>query len=340
MASELDPQVVSLFESLGIAATEIPVDLARQIELASDAVLAHGDIYSVRDLAERFERDPGELCMLFAEIGVRVYDLDEVLFGERDVDLIRFITTASEQVLADNEGDELLNVIGTAVETIAEAGVASHVQGPERRLERDTDGIFLNKAMAELGLALGDILPMVLRHHLRQGALRQRRTQNPEHRELVELSVGFVDLVGFTALSQSTGSRDLVEFVREFERAAHAAAVRHDARIAKLIGDEVMFVAESPVNAVAFATEVIDTFCTGGVVPRGGIACGSLITLHGDYFGPVVNRAARLVDHAVPAEVLVTKGVAVDLGDLAVPAGRRMLKGFEEPEAVWSISAR
>ncbi|MEM8708595.1 MAG: adenylate/guanylate cyclase domain-containing protein, partial [Actinomycetota bacterium] len=114
----------------------------------------------------------------------------------------------------------------------------------------------------------------------------------------------------------------------------------HDFRIAKLIGDEVMFVGESPGNAVAFATELIDTFCTDGVVPRGGIACGSLITLHGDYFGPIVNIAARLVDHAVPAEVLVTEGVAADVGDQAVSAGRRMLKGFAEPEAVWSISAR
>ncbi|MEO0495512.1 MAG: adenylate/guanylate cyclase domain-containing protein, partial [Actinomycetota bacterium] len=155
--------------------------------------------------------------------------------------------------------------------------------------------------------------------------------------ELVELSVGFVDLVGFTTLSQTTGSRALVEFVREFERTAHEAARRHDTRIAKLIGDEVMFVAESPTDAVAFATDLIDRFRTDGVVPRGGIACGSLITLHGDYFGPIVNLAARLVDHAVPAEVLVTAGVAADVGDRAVAAGRRMLKGFDQPEAVWSI---
>ncbi|MEM9466867.1 MAG: adenylate/guanylate cyclase domain-containing protein [Actinomycetota bacterium] len=339
MAPEPDADIVELFETLGIPASDIPADLARQIELASDRVFARDDRYSVRDLAERFERDAEEVCSLLAEIGVRVYDLDEILFNDRDVDLMGFIMTATDHVLVEGEGDELLNVIGAAVETIAEAGVANHVQGPERRLQTDTDGVHLNKAMAELGLALGDILPMVFRHHLRQGALRQRRTQNKEHRELVELSVGFVDLVGFTALSQTMGSLELVGFVREFERAAHEAARRHGARIAKLIGDEVMFIAESPTDAVAFATELIDAFRTDGVVPRGGVACGSLITLHGDYFGPIVNLAARLVDHAVPGEVLVTGGVAADVGDRAVSAGRRVLKGFDEPQAVWSISA-
>ncbi|MEM8708906.1 MAG: adenylate/guanylate cyclase domain-containing protein [Actinomycetota bacterium] len=339
MAAEPAPDIVELFESLGIPASEIPDELASQIELASDAVFARDDRYTVRDLAERFGRDAEDLCSLFAEIGIRVYDLDEILFDDRDVELMGFITTATDHVLVEGEGDELLNVIGTAVETIAEAGVANHVQGPERRLQTDTDGVHLNKARAELGLALGDILPMVFRHHLRQGALRQRRTQNKEHRELVELSVGFVDLVGFTSLSQTMGSLELVAFVREFERAAHEAARRHDARIAKLIGDEVMFVAETPTDAVAFATALIETFRSDGVVPRGGVASGSLITLHGDYFGPIVNLAARLVDHAVPAEVLVTATVAHEVGDQAIPAGRRMLKGFDEPEAVWSISA-
>ncbi|MEO0492179.1 MAG: hypothetical protein AAF081_02055, partial [Actinomycetota bacterium] len=183
MAPELEPELVSLFESLGIAADDIPSEVARQIELASDRVLGRHDRYSVRDLADRFGRDPEEMCVVFAEIGIRVHDIDAVLFNDRDTDLVTFMTAAADQFLADNEGDEILNVIGSAIETIAEAAVASHVQGPERRLQRDVDGVFLNRDMTQLGLSLGDILPMVFRHHLRQGAQRQRRTQNKDHRE-------------------------------------------------------------------------------------------------------------------------------------------------------------
>ena len=338
MASEPELHVVELFASLGISAADIPSDIQGRIELASDAVIAKDDRYSTRDIAERFGRDPEELCVVFAEIGIRVFDVDDILFSEEDLGLLGFVTAAAEHLLIDNEGDEILNVIGSAIETVAEAAVASHVQGPERRLETDTDGIHLNKQMAELGLDLGGILPMVFRHHLRQAALRQRRVQNHDHRELVEMSVGFVDLVGFTSLSQSLASKDLVDFVRDFERAAHNAARRHNTRIAKLIGDEVMFVAESATDAAGFATDLITTFRTENVVPRGGIAQGSIITLHGDYFGPIVNLAARLVGEAVPAEVLVTKPVASELDGHATAAGRRMLKGFPDPVEVWSVA--
>ena len=44
-----------------------------------------------------------------------------------------------------------------------------------------------------------------------------------------------------------------------------------------------------------------------------------------------------LVDQAVPGEVLVSEEVAVEVAG-AVAAGRRMLKGFDEPVAVWSVS--
>ena len=56
---------------------------------------------------------------------------------------------------------------------------------------------------------------------------------------------------------------------------------------------------------------------------------------HGDFFGPVVNLAARLVDAAVPGEVLVDDMVADQTS--TEPAGRRMLKGFDEPVRVHSL---
>ncbi|MEM9468239.1 MAG: adenylate/guanylate cyclase domain-containing protein [Actinomycetota bacterium] len=339
MAADLDPELIALFESIGVPEAEIPPDISAQSALASDAVLARGDHHSLRDLGATLDLEVEHLCVVFAEMGIRITDFDQVRFDDRDLELLRFVTQATDQLYVENEGDEILNVVGSTLETLAEAAIASHVQGPERRLRSDADGVRLNADAATLGLLLADALPMVFRHHLRQAATRQRRTQNHDHRELVELTVGFVDLVGFTALSQSLESLELVDFVRTFERAAHAAARRYDTRIAKLIGDEVMFVAESPASATDFATDLIATFQADGVVPRGGVAQGSIITLHGDYFGPVVNLAARLVGAAVPAEVLVTEAVAHELAERAVPSGRRMLKGFPEPVAVWSVTS-
>lgn len=56
---------------------------------------------------------------------------------------------------------------------------------------------------------------------------------------------------------------------------------------------------------------------------------------HGDYYGPVVNLAARLADQAVPGELLVDDVTAADARDLVFePGGRRELKGFDKPVRV------
>ena len=338
MSRDLPDHIVEIFASVGIAADDIPATPTAMAEQISDAVLAQTDELSLRQIAERIGLDAPDLQALLRRAGVRVDDLDAVMFGERDVRFADFLRGAASEDLIDlREAEEIMTMVSSALETLTEAVVSNHVQGPERRLETDLDGVVLNWRASVLGLDLGDILPMAFRHHLRQTALRQRRTQSDDARELVHLAVGFVDLTGFTPLAQSIGSFDLVEFVREFERTAHDAARRHGARIAKTIGDEVMFVVESAQAATAFATDLIETFGSDSVVPRGGVATGALITLHGDYFGPIVNLAARLVDEAVPGEVLVTEAVADEISG-AVPAGRRMLKGFEEPVPVWSVS--
>jgi integrase len=76
----------------------------------------------------------------------------------------------------------------------------------------------------------------------------------------------------------------------------------------------------------------------GSLTPRGGLAYGPVLSRAGDFFGATVNIAARLVDVAVPGEVLITD----DLGQLVQrrlqPAGRRMLRGFDDPIAVWSLT--
>jgi class 3 adenylate cyclase len=61
----------------------------------------------------------------------------------------------------------------------------------------------------------------------------------------------------------------------------------------------------------------------------------------GDYYGPVVNLAARIAELAVPREVLVTDTLAAQAGGGAIrfePAGKRMLKGFDEPVTLYAAA--
>ena len=60
----------------------------------------------------------------------------------------------------------------------------------------------------------------------------------------------------------------------------------------------------------------------------------------GDYFGPIVNLASRIAELAVPHEILVTDEVRAGAGGAGLrfdAAGKRMLKGFEQPVTLYAV---
>lgn len=86
-------------------------------------------------------------------------------------------------------------------------------------------------------------------------------------------------------------------------------------------------------------TEIRD-LVVGRSPGRGALAAGELLFRGGDYYGPIVNLAARLADLAVPHEVLVTPEVATQAAVKGLrfePAGKRMLKGFDDPALVLTV---
>lgn len=330
-------ELLAVLAELGIDPEDVPEHPGDAAALASDTVLARDDRYSLRMLEKAAELEEGIIAPYFAHLGIKVDNPDEVLFTDADVELAKFLVAAITELFTDDEGIEILHVAATALSMLAEASIAGHIQGPERRVNDAAEHVRLNTRIAELGLLLSGQLPAVFRHHIRHAALVNRRNQNLSRPELVTFTVGFLDLVGFTSLSQSMSTEDLVDLVKGFEAQAHELAHTHHARIVKLIGDEVMMVAETPPQAAAFVIGMIESVDEGGVVPRGGLAHGEVVNVHGDYFGPVVNLAARLVDSAVPGEVLVDDGVAAAEGVETEPAGRRMLKGFDDPVRVHTL---
>jgi class 3 adenylate cyclase len=87
------------------------------------------------------------------------------------------------------------------------------------------------------------------------------------------------------------------------------------------------------------------------VTPRGALATGELVTSGGDYYGPIVNLAARVAQLAVPHELLVTAEVVAHAaasglrfslrkgGGLVRRAGRRAGRGERRIPALSPLSA-
>ena len=71
---------------------------------------------------------------------------------------------------------------------------------------------------------------------------------------------------------------------------------------------------------------------------RVGLACGAVLTQYGDYFGDVVNQAARLVALARPGSVVVSADAAAALAGWQLQRlPDQALKGFGAPAAVYSL---
>jgi adenylate cyclase len=225
--------------------------------------------------------------------------------------------------------------------------VSLYVQTVAPEMDRpDVDVVVWAQSLAhttEMALKLGDSMGLIFAHHMRAAIDRQRASMVwvPE-RYLSRLAVGFVDLVGFTPLSHRASGPELLDLISRFETRAFEAATAHGGRVVKHIGDEVMFVALNAADGCAIAEALTHAAGDDGIEPRGGVAFGDVITRYGDYFGSVVNLAARLAELAIPGEILVSESTAEVLAGSAFrfrPAGRRLLKGFDEPVEVFALHA-
>jgi class 3 adenylate cyclase len=313
--------------------------------LASDLVLNRDATLSARDVAHRAGLDVGVVLATYRGFGIGVPDPDAPQFTDDDVTLVTQLVKATTSGVVT--GQELLRVVAGAMERIAEAAVAVYVQGPEEQLRRrratPLEHAENNAKATELVLQLGVGLAPVFRQHMRQAIARQRVTQSRVSRsELARLAIGFVDLVGSTTLQAALDPADLGALVSRFETRAFEVIAAGGGRLVKFIGDEIMVAAMDPVAGCHIVLDLVEAFTDDGTQPRGGLVFGEVLFRSGDYYGPVVNLAARLVDTAIPGEVLVDASVAEEAKDEGLsfePAGRRQVKGFDAPVAVWSLAS-
>jgi len=176
-----------------------------------------------------------------------------------------------------------------------------------------------------------------------EAAVRRSLASQAGGASTVRLAVGFLDLVRSTALVQTLEPDELASAIGRFEQVAIEIVGARGGRVVKTIGDEVMFVLPSASDACAAALDLRDAVAADSGLPeiRGGIAIGDLVRGYGDYYGPEVNVAARIVRLADPGHVVVTAEVAREAdsaGDLHFEdSGPAQLRGFEAPVALFTV---
>lgn len=149
----------------------------------------------------------------------------------------------------------------------------------------------------------------------------------------------FVDIAGYTALTDTHGERAAADLVDGFTRLVQAAAHGRGV-VQELSGDNAFLVFPDPLVAVQAIASLYAEVAGSQDFPmlRTGLHHGSALFRANRYFGSTINLAARTAAQAGGGDILCTEPVAQALASAAgadfsiSPAGKFKLKNL--PQAV------
>jgi len=157
----------------------------------------------------------------------------------------------------------------------------------------------------------------------------------------IEATFGFIDMAGFTALTEQHGDFDAADVATRFADIARAA-LGPDDRLIKTIGDAVFVMSRTPGSAIELVDRMLTAAGEDKTLPalRAGLHHGPAIERDADVFGAAVNLAARVAAEAYAGEVLATSRVAEVAAEKGIPVveiGTVALKNVREATVLSSL---
>jgi adenylate cyclase len=276
----------------------------------SAAALPGGGRYTAEELADRGGMPREQSRRFWRAMGFPDVDEDEPDLTDADVEALATVHAMISMGFTTVDATiQLTRVIGSSLARIAEAILSSRDErgAMSRPIEAD---LFALGASASLDTQ-SRLLDYVWRRHLQAASRRRLMAEGRITGPTVPLAVGFADLVGVTSMSQQLSGPELANVVDRFEALAFDQVAGRGGRVAKMIGDEVMFVVDDPAAALETALDLAEAYADDEILSdvRVGLSWGDVLTREGDYYGPVVNLASRIVNIALPGAVVVSDSV-------------------------------
>jgi adenylate cyclase len=300
------------------------------------------------DAAAQTGLEPDELRQLLAALGLpwsnlRAQDIEELLAVPR---------AAHDAGLPWEAILGVTRVLGDSLRRIAEAQIrAVHVYIHERLMAEGVSEEEVDRQI--LGMeALIPLTDLMVRRLYRQ-YLIEALTEDaflhlaePEQRTAefgsVEATIVFLDIASFTALAEAGGDHAAMQVLDRMDGIVRPLVVEHDGKVVKQVGDGFMLAFRDPAAAVRFSIAAQSELARGPDLPeiRVGINAGPVLYRTGDYIGTAVNVASRVVNSAMPGQILLTEPVAKAASDVGIPVeelGVRMMRGVDDPLALYRV---
>jgi adenylate cyclase len=155
------------------------------------------------------------------------------------------------------------------------------------------------------------------------------------HREIRPPAIVFLDLAGYTRLTEERGDDAAAELAASLAGLVQRESQQRGGRPVKWLGDGVMFHFPDPGQAVVCSLDLVEKAPAAGMPPpHVGVNAETVVFRDGDYFGQTVNVASRIAGRAGPGEVLVSQATVVSCSTEGVrfeDLGPVELKGVARP---------
>jgi adenylate cyclase len=339
-------ELLRTLEAEGFTLDELR-EAAKQDRLALlpvERVLAgEGKLYTREELVQETGLDQDFLDEAGRALGVPIREPGERAITEDELELSKSAKALLDAGLPKEAFLELTAVMSRSMANIAAAFASLFGEALLKPGDTERDlGLRYAETLRNLGPLAAPTLQQMfnlrMREQMREAVVTQAELQTGRVAGSQPVTVGFVDIVGFTRMGEGVDPEEVGAVVRHFERAV-ADAIEQPVRLVKTIGDAAMLVASEPGPVVDVVVSLVERSQDEPPLLRGGVACGEALPRAGDWYGRPVNLAARLTSFARRGSVVTSKDVREAVGDGYnwSEAGSRRFKGVKGSVDVFRV---
>ncbi|HET6865760.1 MAG TPA: adenylate cyclase regulatory domain-containing protein [Solirubrobacteraceae bacterium] len=280
--------------------------------LLVDRVL--GGRYTARELEKRSGLSAAQLLRIRRLLGLPEANPNDRVFGEEEAAAADATKMFLDVGLSEEAIAEITRVLGEGMARLAATTAAAFVDAFLEPGDSEDEVAQRFAAVAEqLIPAIDPVLVAAYKQHLaeaaRRGVLSQAEREAGEAGGTQEVTVCFVDMVGFTRLGAQIEAQELGSLAGKLAELANDVT-EAPVRLVKTIGDAAMFVSPEPGPLVSTALSLLEAVDKADLPAlRAGVAWGAALQRAGDFYGHAVNLASRVTGVARPGAVLCTQDV-------------------------------
>jgi len=281
------------------------------------AILGEDVVFNAQQVSAETGVTMDEIRRLWRALGFPEHGV-ETAFTQADADAVSRLQEVVSSGLIDFDlAVNLTRAVGQTVARLADWEVTALAQRVEELESSDqATGSRLGSAMRiveEFNPPFEQLILYAWRRHLAAAVARvEALGGDDEDLHTTQLTVGFADIVSFTALSNQLSEAKIGDLVELFESRCADVVAAQRGRVIKSLGDAVLFVNDDPIRAYDTAEGIINVVGRDSRMPdvRVGLASGSVVMRLGDVFGPPVNMAARLTAVARRNRIIIDANAA------------------------------